>query len=52
MDCYSLFTLKYSLSEWEELDYRKLVNADLNCLTLSDKFLVWEGRLLKTLMPK
>jgi len=26
MDCNSLFTLKYSLSEWKELEHRKLVN--------------------------
>jgi len=26
MDHNSLFTLKYSLSEWKELEYRKLVN--------------------------
>jgi len=45
MDHNSLFTLKYSLSEWKELEYRKLVNDYLNCLILSDKFLIWERRL-------
>jgi hypothetical protein len=34
--------LKYSSSKWYELVQRKRFKADLNCLVLSDKFLVWE----------
>jgi len=45
--CIKVFT-----GEHTELVHRKLSNADLNCLVLSDKFLMWEGRLLKSLMPK
>jgi hypothetical protein len=51
MDCHSLFTLKYSLSE-KELVYRKIFNPDLKCFILSDKFLICERRLLKAFMPK
>jgi len=43
MDHNSLFTLKYSLSKWKELEYRKLVNAYWNCLILSDMFLYGKG---------
>jgi hypothetical protein len=52
MNFHSLFILKHSSSEQTEIVHTKLFNADLNCLVLLDKFLLWEWRLLKMLMPK
>jgi len=35
-----------------KLVHRKLSHADLNCLVLSEKFLIREGRSFESLMPK
>jgi hypothetical protein len=49
----SCFTyIKVCIEQVEGIGEYETFNADLNCLALSDRSLVREGRLLKTFMPK
>lgn len=52
MNLYSILILKYSLSQEKEVVYRKLFKAALNCLVLSDKFLISQGEIVGNLDVK